>query len=161
MTYIKIYKKYSLKKKDKKDCNQKIYLLRNEKVENNKISLIIKVDEEDIKKEIYFLCNDKLENNNIKKLNDSNTELYINGAKHNFERHFIPIQKREYTIDQFIHSLRKRLELESYDALFLLANCKKEKAALVGSMTFGDVYEKYKDDDVFLYLIYANEKVWG
>jgi len=28
-------------------------------------------------------------------------------------------------------------------------------------MTFGDVYEKYKDDDGFLYLIYANEKVWG
>ena len=69
--------------------------------------------------------------------------------------------KREYTVDQFINSIRKKLELESADALFLLANCKNEKAALVGSMTFGDIYEKYKDDDGFLYLIYANEKIWG
>ena len=69
--------------------------------------------------------------------------------------------KREYTIDKFISLLRKKLEIESYDALFLLVNSKNNKAALVGTMSFGDVYDKYKDDDGFLYLIYANEKIWG
>ena len=100
---IILIKKYSLKNKGKKAHKEKIYPFRNEKVENNKINLIIKVDEKDVKKKMYFLCNDKLENNNIKQLNDSNTEIYINGAEHNFKRYFIPNEKREYKIELKFH----------------------------------------------------------
>ena len=69
--------------------------------------------------------------------------------------------KREITVDQFIGTIRKKLELEKNEALFLLANCKNEKFAIVGTTNFGEIYDKYKDDDGFLYLIYSNEKVWG
>ena len=65
------------------------------------------------------------------------------------------------TIEQFLKIIREKLEIEKEYALFLLANCKSKKYAVVGSMTFGEVYEKYKDDDGFLYLIYSNEKIWG
>ena len=38
---------------------------------------------------------------------------------------------------------------------------KEGKTALITSMNFGDLYDKYKDDDGFLYMMYTNEKVWG
>ena len=69
--------------------------------------------------------------------------------------------KKEITVDQFIGTIRKKLQLESNDALFLLANCKNNKYAIVGTDSFGNIYDKYKDDDGFLYIIYSNEKVWG
>ena len=69
--------------------------------------------------------------------------------------------KRQITVQQFIHTIRKKLEMDSYEALFLLANCKNKKIALVGNVSFGDVYDNYKHDDGFLYLIYSNEKIWG
>ena len=69
--------------------------------------------------------------------------------------------KKEITVDQFIGTLRRKLQLESTEALFLLANCQNNKYAIVGTDTIGSIYDKYKDDDGFLYIIYSNEKVWG
>ena len=69
--------------------------------------------------------------------------------------------KREITVDKFIGTIRKKLELESNEALFLLANCKNNKYAIVGTDAMGNIYDKYKDEDGFLYIIYSNEKVWG
>ena len=69
--------------------------------------------------------------------------------------------KREHTVSEFMNELTKRLELESHEALFLNANCKEQKIALVGNITFGEIYDKYKDEDGFLYLIYSKEVVWG
>ena len=69
--------------------------------------------------------------------------------------------KKEITVDQFIGTLRRKLQLDSNDALFLLANCQNNKYAIVGTESIGNIYDKYKDEDGFLYIIYSNEKVWG
>ena len=69
--------------------------------------------------------------------------------------------KREITVDKFIGTIRKKLQLESTEALFLLANCKNNKYAIVGTDAMGNIYDKYKDEDGFLYIIYSNEKIWG
>ena len=69
--------------------------------------------------------------------------------------------KRELTVDKFIAVIRNKLELEINDALFIFVYNKEGKTALITSMNFGDLYDKYKDDDGFLYMMYTNEKVWG
>ena len=66
--------------------------------------------------------------------------------------------KKTLYLQQFIGILRKKLDLSSNDALFLLV---KGKVALVGNETFAQIYDKYKDDDGFLYIYYASEQVWG
>ncbi len=69
--------------------------------------------------------------------------------------------KRELTVDKFIAVIRNKLELEINDALFMFVYNKEGKTALITSMNFGDLYDKYKDEDGFLYMMYTNEKVWG
>ena len=59
------------------------------------------------------------------------------------------------------NSTERKLQLDSNDALFLLANCQNNKYAIVGTESIGNIYDKYKDEDGFLYIIYSNEKVWG
>ena len=69
--------------------------------------------------------------------------------------------KRETILANFSKIIREKLEIESYNALFFLANCNNEKHPLDLNKTFGEIYDKYKDEDGFLYLIYSNEEVWG
>ncbi len=66
--------------------------------------------------------------------------------------------QKNLKITQFIEILRKKLSLGKESALFLLV---KGKIALVGNDTFESIYDKYKDDDGFLYIYYASEKIWG
>ena len=67
----------------------------------------------------------------------------------------------EITLDKFTALIRKKLEIGEKDALFIVAKCKSNIYALVGIMTFGEIYEKYKDEDGFLYLIYSSEEIYG
>ena len=65
----------------------------------------------------------------------------------------------DLTIAQFTSLIRKKLNLEQANALFLLV---KGKNALTGNDPMSDVYKKYKDEeDGFLYIAYASELVWG
>ena len=66
--------------------------------------------------------------------------------------------KKTFTLEQFISILKKKLNLDSTSALFLLV---KGKIALAGNETFIQIYEKYKDEDGFLYIYYSSEQVWG
>ena len=66
--------------------------------------------------------------------------------------------KKTLTLQQFISILKKKLDLTSNDAIFLLV---KEKYALAENETFEKIYDKYKDEDGFLYIYYASEQVWG
>ena len=66
--------------------------------------------------------------------------------------------KKNFTLSQFISIIRKKLNLNDTDALFLLV---KGKYTLVENETFDQIYNKYKDEDGFLYIYYASEEVWG
>ena len=63
------------------------------------------------------------------------------------------------TASEFIFMIRKRLQLNESEALFLIA---KEKYTITGETNMNDVYQKYCDEeDGYLYITYAGEKVWG
>ena len=74
------------------------------------------------------------------------------------------IDKTKYLVDenlsmpQFIASIRKRLDLDEKEALFLLAN---GKITLPQNESIKTIYKKYKDKDGFLYIAYAAEEIWG
>lgn len=75
----------------------------------------------------------------------------------------IQIDKNKYivpndlTIGQFLYTIRKRINLESKDAIFLLCNNKMLSTGEILS----NVYELNKDEDDFLYIIISNENVFG
>ncbi len=63
----------------------------------------------------------------------------------------------EQTFGSFMYEVRKRLTLEAEQALFLFA-----KGAIPASgNTMGDIYEKYKDEDGFLKLLFCEENGFG
>ena len=76
----------------------------------------------------------------------------------------VEIEKTKYLINedfnltQFTSIIRKKLDLDKSDALFFLVNGKK---SLSGNDLMIDIYNKYKDEDGFLYIAYASEEVWG
>ena len=66
--------------------------------------------------------------------------------------------KEDFTITQFTSIIRKKLNMDQKDALFFLAN---GKTSLSGNSTMSEIYQKYKDEDGFLYIAYAAEEIWG
>jgi len=63
----------------------------------------------------------------------------------------------EMTIGNFMCVIRKRIQVEKYDALFLFV----ENSIPSNSSTIGDIYYKYKDPDGFLYICYSKENTFG
>ena len=78
--------------------------------------------------------------------------------------HILDIEKSKYlvkndvTLNQFSLMIRKKLKIEKEQALFFLINGKK---SLSGNDSMLSIYNKYKDEDGFLYVAYAAEEVWG
>ena len=64
----------------------------------------------------------------------------------------------DVSLSQFSLMIRKRLKLGKEEALFFLVNGKK---SLTGDDTMQEVYDKYKQEDGFLYIAYASELIWG
>ena len=64
----------------------------------------------------------------------------------------------DINLSQFSLLIRKRLKMGKEEALFFLVNGNK---SLTGDDTMKDVYNKYKNEDGFLYIAYASEEVWG
>lgn len=61
---------------------------------------------------------------------------------------------KEFSADQFIYLLRKRLDLIKDQNLFLLSN---ENDLIDGEIKFYEIYSKFKNnDDGFLYISYSN-----
>lgn len=63
----------------------------------------------------------------------------------------------DLTMGQFIHIIRKRVELKAHEAIFVFVN----NTIPCSSSTIAQIYENSKDEDGFLYILYANENTFG
>jgi GABA(A) receptor-associated protein len=63
------------------------------------------------------------------------------------------------TVAVFILNIRRQVILQSGDGIFIF--CGKQHVLVTGSTTFQHLYENYKDEDGFLYMVYAGENVFG
>ena len=64
----------------------------------------------------------------------------------------------EYTVQQFLTCLRKKIQLPRDKALFVFVNGKE---LVSGDCPMPQVYETKKDEDGFLYMIYSEQEVLG
>lgn len=62
------------------------------------------------------------------------------------------------TIAHFNAIIRGSAELDPTEALFLLINGNN---SVIGDISMGEIYEKNKDEDGFLYIVYSSELAWG
>jgi GABA(A) receptor-associated protein len=70
-------------------------------------------------------------------------------------RYLIP---KNYTISQFSYIIRKKVVLKNEESFYLLANGMN---TISGKDTMFEIYERYKDEDGFLYISYTSEVIWG
>jgi GABA(A) receptor-associated protein len=63
------------------------------------------------------------------------------------------------TVAGFMNTLRRQVVANSSDGFYMF--CGNKNVLLSGSNTFLHLYANYKDDDGFLYMVYAGENVFG
>ena len=61
-------------------------------------------------------------------------------------------------IGQFMYVIRKRISINSEQAIFLFVN---NNNIISGTMSILDIYNKHKSDDGFLYITYSGENCFG
>lgn len=64
----------------------------------------------------------------------------------------------ELTIAQFLHIIRKRIDINSTQSIFIFID---DKTLPPTSSTFSRLYTDHKDKDGFLYLTYCQENTFG
>ena len=64
---------------------------------------------------------------------------------------------RDLTAGQFLYVLRKRMELKPEQALFLFV----ENILPPTSSTLSEIYNKYKEEDQYLYITLQEENTFG
>lgn len=64
---------------------------------------------------------------------------------------------KDLTFSQFLYIIRKRINLNEAEALFLFINGK----LVPSNKSMNEVYEVDKDEDGFLYVNYTNENTFG
>ena len=69
---------------------------------------------------------------------------------------------REMTMSQFVFTIRKRIQLEPSQSLFVMVTSKGHQGTLVSSnVPMCKVHEDHQDDDGFIYMIYTSENTFG
>lgn len=63
----------------------------------------------------------------------------------------------DMTMSKFIFVVRKRIQLDSSQALFITVN----GVMATAGQTLGDLYDDQKDEDGFLYVVYTSENTFG
>ena len=64
----------------------------------------------------------------------------------------------EYTVQQFLGCIRKKIKMRRDTALFIFINGKE---LVTGDSSIIAIYEEKKDEDGFLYMIYSDQDVMG
>ena len=92
------------------------YINKNNKSVNkytNEINIVIKIEEDDVNKEISFFG---YYNDGLKKLNNENTELFINNKKYKYQKNFIP-KKAE------VYDIKLKFNIVLSDCNYMFSNC--------------------------------------
>ncbi|KAL3100380.1 hypothetical protein niasHS_001683 [Heterodera schachtii] len=63
-----------------------------------------------------------------------------------------------FTVADVMQIVRRRLQLHPDQAFYLVVN---EKSWVTISMTVGQLYDQEKDEDGFLYIVYASQHAFG
>lgn len=77
---------------------------------------------------------------------------------------FQNIDKRKYLVpkdlnmNQFTFIIRKRIKLDSSQAIFLMIN---NNTLCPSNTNLGQVYDEHHDEDGFLYITYSSENTFG
>jgi microtubule-associated protein 1 light chain len=64
----------------------------------------------------------------------------------------------EFTMCDLVRCIRRRMNLHPNQSFFFLVN---DRALVSNSATVAEVYEREKDDDGFLYVVYASQEMFG
>ena len=64
----------------------------------------------------------------------------------------------DLTMGQFLYVVRKRIQLDSEQALFCFVN---DNTLPTTSSTMANIYNDHKDEDGFLYVTYCSENTFG
>ena len=86
----------------------------------------------------------------VEKLNNKTTLPDLDKSKY-----LVP---HDITSAQFIFIIRKRLKLNSIEAIYISTDDYK---IIGGQKLISQIYQTYKDDDGFLYLKYTQENTFG
>lgn len=74
--------------------------------------------------------------------------------KNKYIKYLVP---RDLTMGQFLYIIRRRLHISPEKAIFLFVkNTIPSTTSLIN-----EVYERYKDDDGYLYISYSQENTFG
>lgn len=63
----------------------------------------------------------------------------------------------DLSIGHFVYVVRKRINMQPQDAIFLFVNKKLPPS----NMTMGSLYTENKDEDGFMYCIYSSDTAYG
>lgn len=72
----------------------------------------------------------------------------------NKKKYLVP---RDMNLSQFIFVIRNRIKMEPSKALFIMIN----NSLVASGEVIGEIYDKHKDNDGFLYIIYTSENTFG
>lgn len=64
---------------------------------------------------------------------------------------------KDMNMSQFLFVIRKGIQLDSSQSIFITVN----NELVTASKLVFEVYDKYKDEDGFLYVMYTDENVFG
>lgn len=63
----------------------------------------------------------------------------------------------DLSVAQFLFVIRKRMSIESEKSIYLFIKTRM----MAGNMLLSSVYDKYRDEDGFLYITYSGESTFG
>lgn len=64
---------------------------------------------------------------------------------------------KDLYLNQFIYVIRKRIKLSPSESLFIMIN----NELCPSNMILSEIYDKYVDEDGFLYITYTSENTFG
>lgn len=68
------------------------------------------------------------------------------------------LSPKEHTVSQFLAHMRPNIKMDATQGIYIFV---KDDTVPAPFYLMGDLYEKYKDEDGFLYITYDIEKTFG